>query len=115
MTSLVKTPAEITRSLEKIADGSDAPAHILQHAMMVAMSPNASARAKATYEALRTHCRSEMVRAPDGALHNLVSLQRDYVRYVLVERCRAAGYKGLAAYHIASDCPSSEHLALMAA
>jgi hypothetical protein len=70
---------------------------------MAAMSKSASRKAKETYEALRDRFRLKPVRGPDGALHDLISLQRDYVRYVLVERCRMAGHKGLAAYHIASE------------
>jgi hypothetical protein len=103
MTSPFKDHAGVTRYLEQMADGIGSPAYMLQHAMMAAMSKNASTRAKATYQALRAYFRSEPIRAPDGALYHLISLQRDYVRYELVERCRAAGHKGLKAYHIASD------------
>lgn len=98
-----KDHAEIVQSMEKIASGVGSPASILQHAMMAAMSKNASQKAKETYEALRDRFRSKPVRGPEGALYKLSSLQREYVRYVLVERYRAAGHKGHSAYCMASD------------
>lgn len=111
-TSHVQDHAGIVQLMEKVASGVGSPASILQHAMMAAMSPNASRMAAETYAALRDRFRSKLIRGPDGDWHDLSSLQREYVRYVLVERFRAAGHKGQSAYHMTSEyIGDGKHLA----
>ncbi|MEP9387261.1 hypothetical protein [Mesorhizobium sp. KR9-304] len=104
---LLTKHSRVVQQLERIASGRGSPATILRHAFMAALDPNASTMAKETYAALRYRFRNELISAPNGVRYRLPALQRDYVRYVLVERYVQSKKTWDEAYQLTSEYVSA--------
>ena len=95
--------AEMIAKLSSLAEGTSSPAAEITALCLLAARKDATSVDKRRYAALRVHFETVPVEGPDGKSHKLKTLQRQYLRYVLVERFKEAGNTWDASYQLASD------------
>lgn len=81
----------IIEQLEQIADGTSTPTAMLTLRFHRALKPNASTNAHIDYKAVRVYLLKVPIKAPNGISYKLPALQRDYLRFTLVERYKQSG------------------------
>jgi hypothetical protein len=103
LSKFLKTPSEVIKHLDKFASiNGNSPTAEITHAALLAWRANATQNDLRSYEALCDHFKGKLVQAPNGQKYKIVSLQREYLRYVLVERFRLGGAKWAVAYEQAA-------------
>lgn len=95
--------AEMIAKLVSLANGTSSPAAEITALCLLASRKDATLVDKRRFAALRVYFETVPVDGPDGKTHKLKTLQRQYLRYVLVERFKQAGNTWDASYQMASD------------
>lgn len=99
----LKTIKEIISDLEKRTDLKSLPIMDLILANFKSLRSDQSGKYDRNLESVRQYFENNLIEAPDGNLYKIWSLQRDYLRYVLVERFHEAGKTWDSAYEEAAE------------
>lgn len=89
--------------LDSLAKGTSSPAAEITALCLQATRKEATSVDKRRFAAMRDYFETTSIEGPDGKPHKLKTLQRQYLRYVLVERFKDAGNTWDASYELASE------------